>query len=108
MPIDDDIRVRVEFSQLALIKKVVIDPACEKKVHIIPEPVPDAEMPMREHHLQPVYRQLIVFRQFVSQKPIAVALYRQSRGDLFQRVDHFPLANIASVKDLIGPLRANG
>ena len=51
MPINDDIRVRVKFSQFALIEEVVIDLTREKKVHIIPEPVPDAKMPVREHNI---------------------------------------------------------
>ena len=101
MPINDDIRVRVKFSQFALIEEVVIDLTREKKVHIIPEPVPDTKMTVREHNIESVYRQLMIFWQPVAQKPIAVALHRQCRSDLFQRFDHFWLANIAGMEDLI-------
>jgi len=48
MPIDDDIRVGVLFGKLTLKELMVMNAEGQKEMHIIPKPVPHADMPMRQ------------------------------------------------------------
>lgn len=61
-------------------------------------------MSVSECDFQTIHFNLFFFRQFITKKPIPVALHDQRRRDGFELVDHIGNANVAGVKDLVGLL----
>src|SRR5690606_26656418 len=74
VPVNDHIRSGVLLGEFLL--KLAMTAHCpkQKEDHVIQEPLPDADMPMRQGDPDTVYDVMALQRKTVAHEPVAVAL----------------------------------